>query len=154
MPLVVSVGYQDGSSWKGDYSAGEWEGNRQTVKIPNWKQVTTLEVNSGIPDANILDNFYPSLPQRYGDFSLSEEFYGEYAAKEYPVSIVISNKDDLVYIALAGTGMGSYMMPNGGNTLESLAKDMILSLDKKEDGKVAMSLELKNFGVTLTGDKK
>ena len=155
VPVVVSVEYNDGTTWNADYSAGDWgTANTMVKKIPKHKNISTLTVNRGIPDSNILDNFYPPLPERYGDFKLTKEFWGEYAAKEFPVSIVISEKDDLVYVALANTGLGSYMMPNGDNSMVSLSNDMILNLAKDESGTVSINLELKSFGVTLTGDKK
>lgn len=154
VPVVVSVLYKDSTTWTADYSAKEWNSGSTIIKkIPNYKELLGLSVNESSPDANIIDNYYPSLQERYKDARLSAEFLGEYTANEFPLEVSISEKDGLTYVSLLGGQIGSYMIPLANGSLGSLDKSMLLDLDKDENGEVLMKFEIKSFGLKVTGSK-
>lgn len=155
VPVVISVNYEDSTTWSADYSASSWKSkNTITKKIPSYKKITSLSLNQRIPDAYILDNYYPSIKERYGDFHLSSDFLGDYQVNEFPVSIVVFEKDELLQITITGAGVGGYMIPQSDTTFESLSGDIIMELTDDQSGGKGMKLELKNFGVNLTANKK
>ena len=113
-----------------------------------------MSVNESSPDAYVLDNYYPSILETYKGAGLSAEFMGVYEANEFPLTILISEKDGLTHISLLDGQFSNYMVPLANGSFQSLDKNMLLSVKKDENGEIEMQLAMKSFGLKLTGSKK
>ena len=153
LPLIITAVYKDSTTWSSDFSAEIWKSsNTFTQEIPKHKKVISLAVNAGLPDANILDNYYPSIKAQYGDFKMATKYLGDYKMKEFPVTATIYEKDDLLRFTIAGAGIDSYLLPKGNGSFESLDGNIKIKIaDEKDD--IGITIEFKNFGMTVTGSK-
>ena len=154
IPLLIDVTYQDSSTFFIDQSAKIWNGTKEVViQLPNHEQIASITVNGEMPDANNLDNYHPSLRDRYGDFEINEKYLGSYSIVEFPISIVISEKKDLVYVDITNTGIQSYMKPMSVNRFQSLDGNWTCELMQEDEG-INIKVVLQQFGITLTGSKE
>lgn len=152
VPLVVTAEYEDGTEYTVDFSADIWKSTKTfEVEIPKHKKVTSIAVNSGITDSQIFDNYYPPLKDRYKGFTLNENYLGVYAINEYSITADISFDDGL--LSLATAGIKTYLLPNGEGQFVSIDKNINAQIEEGESG-VNIVLELKNYGITVTGSKK
>lgn len=155
VPVVVKVNYKDGSTWKADYSAAKWKSqNSITVEIPDYKKIEGLTVNEALPDADILDNYHPTIKERYGDFEIAEKYLGEYQVNEYPINVIIDEKDELIRMTVPGAGIETYLIPEEDNTFKDLTGNYELELEEKDDGSVGLNLSMKSYGIRVTGQKE
>jgi hypothetical protein len=153
IPVVVNVMYKDSTTWSSDHSAEIWKTQSDfEVEIPQYKKVATISVNKSLPDADDLDNYYPSISERYGDFKIAENLLGEYPIKEFPVTLVLQEKDNLVHLSVAN--IKAYMVPVKDNVFEDLSGNMTLELIKTESDTINLQLTIRSFGVKVTGTKK
>ena len=154
LPVVISVMYKDSTTWNSDFSGEVWKSsNTFTQEIPKYKKIITLTVNAGLPDANIVDNYYPSIKDQYGDFKVVAKHLGDYQIIEFPITVTIFEKDELLQFSAKEAGIDTYLLPRGNNTYVSLDGNLIIKL-VDEESTVAISLEFKNYGMTVTGSKE
>lgn len=152
IPVVLEVMYKDSTNWKMDYSASIWKDKSSfTTELPNWKEIATVAVNRKLPDANSLDNYYPTLKQRYEDMAISRVILGKYPMNEYRTTTNIFLKNG--FLSLTLFGMDYYLIPVSENTFESLSGSISVTIKEKDDS-VNLSMDLKNYGITLTGAKE
>ncbi len=155
IPIVVSVMYKDSTTWSADYSAAEWNANREFfVEVPNYRKVTTLAVNRGMPDAYNIDNYHPSIRERYGDFRIDQKLLGDYPINEFPVNLIVAEKDAMVNVEITGTGINTFLLPSENDEFESLDGNLALKFTTGENDTINVACDLRNYGVTLTGSKK
>lgn len=153
IPVVVNVMYKDSTTWSSDHSAEIWKTqNSFALEIPKYKKVATIAVNKSLPDADNLDNYYPSISERYGDFKIAKNLLGKYPVKEFPVTMVLEEKDNLVHLSVAN--IKTYLVPLGDDIFEDLSGNMTLKLTKHENDSIGMQLTIRSFGVKVTGVKK
>lgn len=134
VPVLVNITYTDGKQSEQSLSAGSW-GNSSTVKmrIPRFKEIKTLKVNASIPDGNILDNFYPSLQDSYKDLDIDKSVYGTYQIKEFPVTMDIVKKDNLMFMKIPAANMEQYLTPISSTMFESLDGSMKVEFKMEEN---------------------
>ncbi len=152
VPVVIEGKYEDGNSFFLDYSAGKWEdSNTFTVDLPNASSIVEFSVNQSIPDAGIMDNFYPTLTARMADFEINEDIPGTYQLKEYPLQASIEQEDNgLLRLTIRNTTISGYILPETDNVFKSLDGSFTCTIG--DEG--SMTLELTSLGVTLTGSKQ
>jgi hypothetical protein len=153
VPILVNAIYDDSTTWTGEYSAKSWEGSGMfKVKIPDHKKLAKFDVNGSLPDANSLDNYYPSLRDRYGDFEIEDRYLGSYSITQFPINVILSEQEGLIHLRVTNAGLESFMEPLSDTKFQSLDGNIICELTPKDDG-VDLRLQLRNFGVTVTGSK-
>lgn len=153
VPIVVNVDYQDGSSEMLSASAASWKDDRTyQMKVPKYKEVTNLTVSAGVPDAEPLDNIYPSLRQQYENFEIPEDITGNYFIAAFQVGINVEEKDDYLFLTLPAANLQFYLVPTSTTEFKSLDGKTKFTFSK-EDGKYK-TLNFKYFGYDLTGAKQ
>ena len=154
IPLVIEAMYKDSTLYQVDFSAEIWKASATfETEIPNFKKVISLSVNAAIADNKILDNYFPSLKERYDGVVINEAYLGKYPINEYRITAELKFEDDILMLDLSGTGISTYLLPAGDGKFVSIDDNVRLDLRQKEEG-IDMTLELRNFGVTVTGSKK
>lgn len=147
IPVLVEVTYADSSTWRQDYSGKIWEEEGSLkVKIPDGKNVASLSVNGSLPDAYILDNYYPDLQKTYGVSAVPEGVLGQYQMNEYPVNLDLSIKDGLYHARFLGRS--AYLLPLEDGRYRSLNGSYEITL---QDGDITVLLT--GSGFRLTGSK-
>lgn len=155
IPVMISVMYKDSTTWDADYSADTWKSqNSFAVEIPNYKKIATLSVNQSLPDVNNLDNYYPTIQKRYGDFKIAKKLLGVYPVKEFPVSVIVVEKDELVHLTITNTSIKTYLFPLTNSTFQDLSGNILLELVESENDSINMMITIRSFGVKGTGSKK
>ena len=153
VPIVVKTEYKDSSYQHQYFSAKRWtEKSVQKIKLPRKKDIVAVSVNYNIPDKHVLDNYYPSLSERYGDFVITEGLLGNYAIKEFPVTAILSKKDNLLFLDIPGTGVSTYLIIKPDGNFESIDGNIQLQLEKKENVYTGLNMQL--FGFSITAEKK
>ncbi len=156
VPVSIQVEYENGTVDYKTYSVKSWEGLNGDfqVKIDNYKKAKFILVNGDIVDVAFDDNFYPSLDDIYKDIKVSEQVLGNYAIKEYPVTAQIINDGGKIKLVVPEAGIESYLRPKGDKHFVSIDNSMDVQLSGTGDAITDMVLELRSFGVTVTGTKK
>lgn len=155
VPVVIKVNYRDNTTWKKDFSAAVWKSeNVMTIDIPDHKNMINLSVNAALPDTNILDNYYPSLQERYGDFEIADQYLGSYKINEFPFTLLIDREDGLLRMSIEQVDVETYLLPKGNNAFEGLGGYYELELTEKEDGSIYSELFVKSADLTITGVKE
>lgn len=153
-PLTVRTKYKDGSTKELKYKASIWNDTKTfKVKLADAKNIEGVAVNYNVPDIELLNNFYPALKDQYGDMKIEEGIYGSYTVVEFPVTVEISKKDEVLFLDLPGTGISSYLMPSGENAFESLDGSFKVNFEKDGDNYTGLKMQLVDFGFTITAKK-
>lgn len=152
VPLVVQITYKDGSKKEITKSAKEVVGKAKSeIEIPEADNVKMIMVNRQIPDADDINNIYPSLDKLYADMGTTEKILGSYQFKEYPITGQLTKKEGGYYLNLQQTGIAFYMLPIGNNKFESL--DGAATVELKKDGDKYTGLTLSILNYFLTAEK-
>lgn len=123
------------------------------IKVPNHKNVESLALSTDMIDSNELNNYSPSLNEIYKKAKSNAEVLGLYTIQGYPITAEIIEENEIFKLELTNTNISAYLMPISSTEYESLDKNIKLNFIEK-DGKISsISIELKAFGVTLTGEK-
>ncbi len=153
VPLKVEVKYNDGTDYETAMSAKAMYGKKQIeFTIPDYKKIETISVNASVPDLDDTDNFYPSLQERMKGVEVPEYIFGTYTIANFNINAHIDDADGLVKVRVPAAGMNMVLLPKEG-TWESMDGQVIAQFDDSGD-KTSMSLELKQFGVTVQGTKE
>jgi hypothetical protein len=135
VPILLQKRYEDGTEKMENYSAVKWkDGSTVTLEISDQDQIEFLSVNAGVPDSEILNNFYPSLQERYKGFSVSDDILGRYRLNEFPVDVIITQKDGMLLLDILEAGMSNYLLPISDVKFESVDGNLKVTF-QKEDGK-------------------
>lgn len=153
VPLKVEVKYNDGTDYEVSMSAKSIAGKSSIeVKIPEYKKIESISVNASVPDLDDTDNFYPSLKDRMAGVEVPEHILGSYTIQNFNIKATMAYEDGLLKAQIPAAGMDVVVMPNDGKWV-SLDGQMIVEIDNSGD-ETKMSMELKQFGVTLQGTKE
>lgn len=151
VPITLKLTYVDQSTKVSKYKASSWEEGEFEIKVPNYKELTSLLVNYNMPDENLLDNCFPPLKEQYGDFEINPDMLGLYAINEFRgFNMEVMDKEGLLYIKL-GNFLGTYMVPKSATEFESLDGGTKLNFEM-ENGKYA-GLKMQNGRFTITANK-
>lgn len=123
VPIVVDVAYKDGTTEELSASAGVWKDsskNTYKMKIPRGKEVSSIQVNNVIPDTDPLNNYYPSLQQRYAQFDISEDIAGSYYVADLQTEVVIHQKKGFLELTIPRYGSQFYLVPDSKTEFTSL----------------------------------
>jgi hypothetical protein len=143
VPILVQKTYKDGTEKMEDYSAEKWKDNAIiTLDIADQDKIEFLAVNAGVPDMDMLNNFYPSLQERFEGFSITEDILGRYRLNEYPIDLTISKEEGLLLMDISAAGMRTYLMPKSELLFESVSGDMKVTFRKEEGKYTGMTLEV------------
>ncbi len=149
VPLLVELTYKDGTKKEITKSAKELVGNNiSEIEVPEADKVKMIMVNRQIPDANDVNNIYPSLDQLYKEMAITEEITGSYQFKEYPVKGVLTKKDDGYFLKLTQSTIAFYLIPLGNNKFESLDGEASVELKKEGEKYTGLSLSILNYFLT------
>jgi hypothetical protein len=143
VPILVQKTYKDGMEKMEDYSAEKWKDNAIiTLDIADQDKIEFLAVNAGVPDMDMLNNFYPSLQERFEGFSISEDILGRYRLNEYPIDLTISKEEGLLLMDISAAGMRTYLMPKSELLFESVSGDIKVTFRKEEGKYTGMTLDV------------
>ena len=154
VPISIMVRYDDDSEEYVNYSAKEWnEDGTFSTKLKRAKEIQSLVVNRDLPDANLLNNFQPSLKDQYTELSVAEGVLGVYQMNEFPVSLEISMKEGMLHMALqGGPGFTSYLLPSSQG-YETMDSGMKITFQEENGEYTGINLEVKGYG-QATGKKQ
>ncbi|WP_436515736.1 M1 family metallopeptidase [Ekhidna sp. To15] len=153
VPVQVEVKYNDGTDYETSMSAKSMAGkDKFEVIIPNYKKVESISVNASLPDLDDTDNFYPPLKDRMAGVEVPEFIYGTYNIANFNIQATMKMEDGLVKAQVPAAGMNVVVMPKDGKWI-SLDGQVVVEFDNSGE-KTAMSMELKQFGVTVEGTKE
>ncbi|MEO9484162.1 MAG: M1 family metallopeptidase [Ekhidna sp.] len=153
VPVKVEVKYNDGTDYEVSMSGKTMAGkDKFEVSIPNYKEVESISVNASLPDLDDTDNFYPPLKDRMANVEVPDYVYGSYNIANFNITATMKNEDGLVKMQLPAAGMNVVVMPKE-DTWESLDGQIVIKFDNSGE-KTGMSMELKQFGVTVQGTKE
>jgi len=147
VPISIDIKYKDGSSDYKSYKASSWGAEKSfKTKLDRAKEIESFAVNGDLPDADILDNFYPSLKDQYAS-SVPEDMLGTYQLNEFPASVVISKKKGILHFSIAEGGFANYLLPTEEG-YETIGGQMKINFEL-EDGKyVGLGLDFGNGKAT------
>ncbi|MEP0987850.1 M1 family metallopeptidase [Ekhidna sp.] len=152
VPLKVEVTYNDETDFELSKSASVWkDGSQVEIEIPNYKEVKTISVNASVPDLDDSDNFFPSLKDRMAGVEVPDYVVGTYTIANFNIQAMMANEDGLIKVKVPAAGMNSVVLPKG-DKWESLDGMIVIQFDDSGE-KTAMTMELKQFGVTVQGTK-
>lgn len=156
VPVVVNVTYRDGSRWKTDLKASIWRDNDKIVTdIPDFENISNIEVNRELPDSDIFNNFYPVLKERF-DEKIDNKIFGKYSINEAPFEASIKMKRDLLFMILKDPKKSTYhyFIPKSDNTFQSLKGGYTLTLEEDKDNNgIRLILSNDSWQGSLTGQK-
>lgn len=152
VPLKVEVTYNDETDFEVSKSASVWKSSSTVeVEIPNYKEVKTISVNASVPDLDDGDNFLPSLKDRMAGVEIPDFVLGAYTIANFNIKAYMENKEGLVKVRIPAAGMNTVVLPKE-DKWESLDGMIVIQFDDSGE-KTAMTMELKQFGVTVQGTK-
>ncbi|WP_421764819.1 M1 family metallopeptidase [Ekhidna sp.] len=152
VPVKVEVTYNDETDFELSNSASVWkDGSQVEIEIPNYKEVKTISVNASVPDLDDSDNFFPSLKDRMAGVEVPDYVVGTYTIANFNIQAMMANEDGLIKVKVPAAGMNSVVLPKG-DKWESLDGMIVIQFDDSGE-KTAMTMELKQFGVTVQGTK-
>jgi len=136
-------------------STSVWKDDNRTysMDIPNGDKVNSLVINADFPDFNEIDNYFPSLADRYKKFDLSDDIMGEYTVKQYPVSIIITQESGIYKVEVTNSGIGAFLLPVDKNNFMSTDGTMTLKFNEVEGKVASVELGISTYGITITGTK-
>lgn len=136
-------------------STSVWKDDNRTysMDIPNGDKVNSLVINADFPDFNEIDNYFPSLADRYKKFDLSDDIMGEYTVKQYPVSIIITQESGIYKVEVTNSGIGAFLLPVDKNNFISTDGTMTLKFSEVEGKVASVELGISTYGITITGSK-
>ena len=136
-------------------STSVWKNDNRTysMDIPNGDKVNSLVINADFPDFNEIDNYFPSLADRYKKFDLSDDIMGEYTVKQYPVSIIITQESGIYKVEVTNSGIGAFLLPVDKNNFMSTDGTMTLKFNEVEGKVASVELGISTYGITITGTK-
>lgn len=153
VPIVVSIDYQNGDNEILSAGAGAWKSDgTYQMKVPRKKEVADITVSPGVPDAEPLDNIYPSLKQQYADFDIPSDIVGDYFIAAFGVNIKVENKKDYLFLSVPEARLQYYLKPLSTTEFEDLSGDIKFKFELK-DGKY-QTVNFQYFGYDLTGVKQ
>ncbi|PTB93726.1 hypothetical protein C9994_12775, partial [Marivirga lumbricoides] len=149
VPLLIEVTYKDGTKKDFSKSAKElMENDSPEINIPDADKVKMIMVNRQIPDANDVDNIYPSLDKLYSEMGITDQIAGSYQFKEYPITGHLTKKENVFFLNLDQTGISFYLLPLGDNKFESLDGAASLEFTKEGDKYTGLNLSILNYFLT------
>ena len=152
VPVKVEVTYNDGTDFEVSKSAVVWKGSYMTkVEIPEYKKIETVSVNASLPDLDDTDNFYPPLKDRMAGVEVPDYLYGTYNIANFNIQAMMEDDGGLVKVLVPAAGMNVVVMPKEDKWV-SLDGQIVIEFDNSGD-KTTMTMELKQFGVTVQGTK-
>ncbi len=149
VPLLVELTYKDGTKKEISRSAKELVGNEiSEIEVPEANNIKMIMVNRQIPDADDVNNIYPSLDKLYDEMAITDEITGSYQFNEYPVKGILTKKDDGYFLKLTQSSIAFYLIPLGNNKFESLDGEASLELKKEGERYTGLSLSILNYFLT------
>ncbi len=153
VPVKVEVKYNDGTDYETSMSAKTMAGkDKFEIVIPDYKKVESISVNASLPDLDDTDNFYPPLKDRMAGVEVPEFIYGTYNIANFNIQAMMKMEDGLVKAQIPAAGMNAVVMPKDGKWV-SLDGQIVVEFDNSGET-TAMTMELKQFGVTVEGTKE
>lgn len=156
VPISVQVVYENDETYSVIKSTSVWNnGNKSyTIEIPKAKKVKEITVNGDFPDFNELDNYYPSLAERYKSYDINEDVLGSYPIKEFPVNLIVSKENGIFKMVLTNTGLSAFLLPIDATHFESTDGSIKLEFTEVEGKIKTVELKIAQFGVTAHGEKE
>lgn len=153
VPVKIEVKYNDGTDYETSMSGKAIAGKSEVVvSIPEYKKIETVSVNASLPDLDDTDNFYPPLKDRMAGVEVPDYLYGTYNIANFNIQAMMEDDGGLVKVLVPAAGMNVVVMPKEDKWV-SLDGQIVISFDNSGD-KTAMTMELKQFGVTVQGTKE
>lgn len=122
VPIFAEITYNDNTVKIISKSANIWSKGKKTIEIniPDYKQIEQISVNKTIADINNLDNFYPTIKDRYKKLNISNNILGNYELLQFHVNIEVISKDGIIHFLIPELGFKAAMYPKSKSILQSL----------------------------------
>lgn len=161
VPISVNVVYQTKDNDKAKtydtiVSASVWQdGNKNiAIKIPDGEQVESLIINYDMPDFNILDNYFPSVAERYKLLEINREVLGVYKINEFNYNAIITEKEGLFFFEAWHSSWSGYLLPVDKYNFITIDGRTKISF-KEEEGKIiGIVINPEILGFIDTGQKQ
>ncbi len=153
VPVFVKITYKNGESKLISQSANIWTNgkNETKVSIPDYKNVEKISVNKMVADANLIDNFSPSILSLYKDIDISAELMGQYRVEEFSFNISITMEDGIMYLKF-DFGVTSIIYPKDSSNFSSLDDSIKIKFNMDDSGQCT-SIDFDWFGSSLNCKK-
>ena len=154
VPLKVDVFYSDGNTEEIIHSAKVWkDASSFMVKVENPGDVDYILLSQGVPDEDASNNLFPSMEEIYTKRTINPAISGEYPLDQYPVSMVVEEKDGIYYLSIPQAGMSaSALLPLSNTSFR--ASNGAMSVDFNEEDGTVTGATLKVQGMNFTAKKK
>ncbi|WP_378178066.1 M1 family metallopeptidase [Aquimarina sp. SS2-1] len=162
IPLSIEVIYKGSEGLKNEnyqktFDLSIWKNNNRTftTKIPNATMIKSLVLNADFPDFNEVDNFFPSLEERYKEFKIDEEIEGEYYVEDYDFNLyIVKERGTLVIYSKERSWLYSILIPESRTTLISTDGGGKLTYKKKNSGLNEIELYYPKYNLKFAGKKR
>ncbi|KZS42692.1 hypothetical protein AWE51_04375 [Aquimarina aggregata] len=161
VPISLKVAYDSINkkslqNYSSILGADIWKNNNRTltIKIPNFKKIESIVINSDFPDFNESDNFYPSLSNQYESLNLDNSILGIYPIEEFPMELLLSKKEGVLMFELLNTSIKAYLQPLDKYSFVSIDGTISLKILKEKYNKHKVELNLSLYDRTFTGIQK
>ncbi len=135
-PVFVEIMYNDSTFKTISKTANIWSKGAKTIEIniPNYKAVSQISVNKKVSDFNNLDNFYPSIQDRYKKLNISDNILGEYLLPQFKVNLKITKKNGVIYFVISDWQVNDVVYPKSTSVLKTLDDSISLVFQFDESG--------------------
>ncbi|KPK87277.1 MAG: hypothetical protein AMS27_02970 [Bacteroides sp. SM23_62_1] len=136
VPIVAEINYKNGESKFISQDAGIWNGGKNEVRltIPEDENIDRISLNMMVPDANLVDNFFPSIRTLYKNIKISAEITGQYKSEDSPANISIIMEDGIMYYRWGDFGISQMLYPKDSVNFYSVDGTMDLKFNLDDSG--------------------
>jgi hypothetical protein len=148
VPVTVRVDYTDGQSEQLTASAQVWKnGHTYQMKIPKAKEVNSLRVNVDIPDAELLNNYFPPLQDQYAKYDISDNITGAYNIPNFGAVAKVSRKNGILQLEITPFGLHYYLVPSAENEFKSPDGEITFNFLVEEGVYKEVAFKISDFDV-------
>jgi hypothetical protein len=136
VPIIAEINYKNGESKFISQDAGIWtDGNNEArLTIPDNENIERISLNVMVPDANLIDNFFPSIRTLYKNIKISAEITGQYKSEDPPANISIIMEDGIMYYRRGDFGTSQMLYPKDSVHFCSVDDTMDLKFNLDDSG--------------------
>ncbi len=155
VPVQIKATYQDSTVFEEILSAAEWKDKKEIkFKVPDSKNIANLVVNQAVPDVEPMDNFSPSLQERYKQFDLPQDLDGSYTVQNYNLKAYVERENNMYSLRVPAAGMDAILLPTAVDRFQSLDGSMLMEVQQNDDGTVGgFLMDVKTWGITFQVNK-
>jgi hypothetical protein len=154
VPIIAEINYNNGESKFISQDASILSDGKNEVRftIPGNENIERICVNMMVPDANLVDNFFPSIRTLYKNIKISAEITGEYKIEDPPGNISIIMEDGIMFYRRGDFGISQMLYPKDNVHFCSVDDTMDLKFNLDDSGSCT-SVEINWRNRMMHGEK-